>query len=169
MDKKKYGWTAWGILGFVFMPMGLIFLPLGLCLWFAKAGHHPEDPKVFLIVFGAIGAVFLILGLAFLSVDLRRRARMRRAYEGGYYVMAKIADVKANLNVNGIHGNPYTLECHYSDPDTGVTHVWFSRNLYMNVKDLLQSDEVPVYVDRSDYGIGFVDVDAVLPEISVHR
>ena len=39
----------------------------------------------------------------------------------------------------------------------------------MNVKELLTSDEVPVYVDRSDYRIAFVDVDAILPEISVHR
>ena len=168
-QKKKYGWTAWGILGFVFMPMGLIFLPIGLGLWFSKAGHNPEDPLVFLAVFGGIGAVFLFLGLAFLFVDLRRRARMRRAYESGNYVMAKITDVKVNTSVNGTHGSPYVLECQYKDPDTGVVHIWYSRNLYMNVKELLASDEVPVYVDRTDYRIAFVDVDAILPEISVHR
>ena len=56
-QKKKYGWTAWGILGFVFMPMGLIFLPIGLGLWFSKAGHDPEDPLVFLAVFGGIGSI----------------------------------------------------------------------------------------------------------------
>ena len=93
---------------------------------------------------------------------------LRRAYEGGYYVMAKIAGVKANRNVNGLHGNPYMLECHYTDPDTGVAHVWYSRYLYTDVTDLLKSDEVPVYTDRYDYSIGFVDVDAILPEIRVH-
>ena len=169
MEKQKYGWTVWGIISFVFIPIGLIFLPIGLGLWYAKAGNDPEDPIIFLVVFGGIGALFLIIGLAFLAVDLRRRARMRRAYEGGYYVMAKIADIKVNTSINGVHGSPWVVECHYNDPDTGETHIWYSRNLYMNVKDLLTSDEVPVYIDRYDKRIAYVDVDAVLPKISVHR
>lgn len=94
---------------------------------------------------------------------------MRRAYESGNYVMAKITDMKVNPSINGTHGSPYVLECQYKDPDTGAVHIWYSRNLYMNVKELLTSDEVPVYVDRSDYRVAFVDVDAILPEISVHR
>ena len=109
-----------------------------------------------------------MIGLLCLGKDIRRRAKQRRAYEGGYYVMAKIAGVKANRNVNGLHGNPYMLECHYTDPDTGVAHVWYSRYLYTDVTDLLKADEVPVYTDRYDYSVGFVDVDAILPEIRVH-
>lgn len=166
--KKKYGWTVWGLLGLIFAPMGLLFLVLGVALWSAGAGQKPEDPIIFLAVFGGIGVLFLLIGLLCLGKDLRRRARQRRAYEGGYYVMAQIAGVKANRNVNGPHGNPYMLECHYTDPDTGVAHVWYSRYLYTDVTDLLKSDEVPVYTDRYDYSVGFVDVDAILPEIRVH-
>jgi len=60
------------------------------------------------------------------------------------------------------------VECHYTDPFTGIAHVYFSRYLYTDVTDLLKSDVVPVYIDRMDDRVGFVDIDAVLPEIRVH-
>ena len=116
-----------------------------------------------------MGLAFLLTGLALLAADLRRRAKMRRAYEGGYYVTAKISGVKTQYNVNMNGRNPMMVECHYTDPDTGIAHIWYSRYLYTDVSDLLTSDEVPVYIDRMDDSVGFVDIDAVLPEIRVHR
>jgi hypothetical protein len=60
------------------------------------------------------------------------------------------------------------VEVHYTDPDTGTVHVFYSRYLYINAKRLLTSYEVPVYMDREDKRVGFVDIDAVLPKIEVH-
>ena len=37
-----------------------------------------------------------------------------------------------------------------------------------DVTKLLKSATVPVYIDRMNENIGFVDVDAVLPEIRIH-
>ena len=167
--RKKYGWTAKGILSLVFLPMGLLFLPLGVGLWSAGVGDDPEDPLIFLLVFGGMGALFLLAGLILLLLDLRRRHLLRRAYEGGYSVQAKIAGMKDITSVNMNGGHPSQLECHWTDPATGVVHVYYSRYLYHHVTDLLTSDEVPVYIDRMDERIGFVDIDAVLPEIRVHR
>ena len=62
-EKKKFGWTAKGIVGMIFTPMGLIYTVLGVLLWYFKAGDDPEDPVVFLCVFGGIGAVFLLRSL----------------------------------------------------------------------------------------------------------
>ncbi|MBQ6060457.1 MAG: hypothetical protein IJL36_03330 [Clostridia bacterium] len=167
--KKKYGWTVRGILGFVFGPMGLLFLSLGLLFWYFRVGDEPEDPEIFLYVFGGMGAAFLLVGLILLGMDLYRRARLRRAYEGGYFVMAKIAGKSAVENVSFHNGrHPWVVECHYTDPATGTVHVFYSRYLNVQVMDLLKSDEVPVYLDRMDQRVGFVDIDAVLPEIKVH-
>ena len=58
---------------------------------------------------------------------------------------------------------------HRRSPDTGTVHVYYSRYLYIDVGDLLQSDQVPVYIDRMNDSIGFVDIDAVLPKIQIHR
>ncbi len=169
MDRKKYGWTVYGIVGAIFAPIGLGFTLLGIALWVNRAGHRPKDYQMLCAVFGGMGILFLILGILFLSMDLRRRARMRRALEGGYYVMAKITGVhpQRNVSINGRH--PYVVECCYTDPATGIAHVYFSRYLNMDVTDMLKSDEVPVYIDRMDEENGYVDIDAVLPEIRIHR
>ena len=166
--RKKYGWTVKGILGMIFSPMGFLFLTLGICFRYFKVGDDPEAPEVFLYTFGGMGAVFLLTGLALLLADIRRRALLRRAYESGYYVTAQIAGIHDQKNVNTYGRHPSVVECHYTDPDTGVVHVYYSRYLYINVSDLLQSDQVPVYIDRMNGRVGFVDIDAVLPQIRVH-
>ena len=168
-ERKKYGWTAKGIVGMIFAPIGLLFLVMGVLFWHFRVGEGPDDPRLFLYIFGGVGAVFLLLGLGLLLADVRRRALQRRAYEGGNYVMAQIAGIKAQRNVN-INGRcPCVVECHYTDPLTGAVHVYYSRYLYVDVEDLLQSEQAPVYIDRMDDRVGFVDIDAVLPEIKVHR
>ncbi len=166
--RKKLGWTAFGIVGFVFAPIGLLFSILGPALYFSAAGRDAEDSLVFLCVFGGMGALFLILGICFLFYDIRRRSRMRRAIDMGERVMAKIAGVNAQTNVtfNGRH--PYVIECHYTDPDTGAVHVWHSRYLFFDPTDILKSAEVPVYLDRYDFKNAYVDIDSVLPEVQVH-
>ena len=82
--------------------------------------------------------------------------------------MGKIADIKTITRVNMPNGHPVVVEVHYTDPDTGTVHVYYSRYLYVNVGDMLMGEEVPVYLGR-DSGVGFVDIDAVLPRIEVHR
>ncbi len=167
-EKKRYGWTEKGIVGFVFVPIGCINALLGLILWAVGAGEDPEDPMIFLCVFGGVGLVLLAIGLGLILADVARRSAMRRAFEGGYYVMGKIAGVRERTNVNTGTRHPLVLECHFTDPDTGTAHVCFSRYLYFDPEDLLKTDEVPVYLERMGKGV-FVDIDAVLPQVVVHR
>ena len=168
-ERKKYGWTAKGIVGIIFAPIGFIFLVLGVLFWFFTIGDGSVDQMIFLYTFGGTGAVFFLVGLGLLMADIRRRALLRRAYESGHYVMAKIVGVNEQRNVNMNGRNPFVVECHYTDPGTGVVHVYYSRYLFVNVDDLLLSGEVPVYFDRMNENVGFVDIDAVLPVVKVHR
>ncbi len=173
-DMKRYGWTEKGIIGGIFAPFGLIFLVVGLL--FNGSVQASDERLAFLICFVGIGGVFLAVGLVLLGMELRRRARQRAAYEGGYCVMGRVAGCRVNtrVNVNGTH--PMVVEVHWTDPDTGTVHVFYSRNLYFNVEPLLTGNalkdslrfEVPVYLDRGDKRVGFVDIDAVLPRIEVH-
>ena len=82
--------------------------------------------------------------------------------------MGKTAGIRTITRVSMPWGHPVVVEIHYTDPDTGTVHVYYSRYLYVNVGDMLAGEEVPVYLDR-DSGVGFVDIDAVLPKIQVHR
>ena len=169
MNRKKMGWTVYGILGFVFAPMGLLFAIIGIVVWQAKSvsWQHPDDPVVFISVFGGIGGLFLILGLVFLLADVRRRRLQQRAYDGGNCVEAQILGVVTQRNVNTPYGQPRMIEAAWTDPN-GVVHVYRSRYLRSDVTKLLKSDTVPVYIDRYNENVGFVDIDAVLPEIRYH-
>lgn len=145
--KKRFGWTVWGIVGLVFASVSLVFIPVGLVVDAAKPGEYG---RVFLYVFVGMGAFFLILGLAFLSADLRRRYLLRRAWYGGNAVAAKVTGVRSvnNVSMNGRH--PVVLECEYQG------NVYRSRYLYRDVPET--GSEVTVYIDRIDDRIGFVDI-----------
>ena len=168
--RRKTGWTAYGIIGFVFTPMGLLFLIVGLVVgqsdrirWASRSVSMK-----FTAVFCGIGGLFLLLGLVFLAVDIRRRYLQRRAYESGNCVEAQILGVATQRNVSMLYGHPQMIEAAWTDPN-GVVHVYHSRYLNIDVTKLLKSDTVPVYIDRYNENIGFVDVDAVLPEIRIHN
>lgn len=81
---------------------------------------------------------------------------------------AQILGVATLRNVSMPYGQPRMIEAAWTDPN-GVVHVYRSRYLKTDVTKLLKSDTVPVYIDRYNENIGFVDVDAVLPEIRIHN
>ena len=164
---KKYGWTEKGIVGVIFIPIGLIFLVVGAFVTRTET-VEPDQRLAFLISFVGVGAVLFCVGMVLLMVDILRRKRQKAAYEGGHFVMGKIAGIRTITQVNLPSGHPVVVEVHYTDPDTGTVHVYYSRYLYVNVGDMLAGEVVPVYLDR-DSGVGFVDIDAVLPKIEVHR
>ena len=169
MERKKYGWTAAGIVGFIFTPIGLLFAVLGTVLGKSASvtWQRPDDRGVFLACFCGIGGLFLLIGLVLLFLDFRRRHLLRRAYNGGNCVDAQILGVTVQGNVNMLNGHPHVVECAWTAP-SGVVHVYRSRYLYTDVTKLLKTETVPVYIDRDDENIGFVDIDAVLPEIRSH-
>ena len=169
MEKKKYGWTEKGIVGLIFTPMGALFTLLGFFLWYFGVGKDPGDPRLFLFVFGGIGLPFLLTGLGLLWADIARRRADRAAYESGYSVMATIAGVHIARNMSNGVTNPRAVECHWTDPDTGEMHVWFSRYLSFTPPDELIGMQVPVYIDRMGGKGAFVDIDAVLPKVVVHK
>ena len=172
MEKRtvKVGWRDVGIVGMVFAPIGLIFTVLGVVLWQAGAGKDPEDPLLFLCIFGGMGVVFLLMGLGMIMADMGRRRAAQRAVDIGTLVMADVMGVSPVGNVTTHNGNhPWVVECRYQDPDTGVVHVLRSRYLNFNPTGLIEGKQVPVYVDRDGGKYGYyVDIDAVLPQVEIH-
>ena len=166
--KKKMGWTAKGIIGFIFTPIGVLFTLIAFLAWKLKPEwNDPIGAVIFQSVFGGLGLIFLFLGLVFLGLDLRRRSLLRRAYYSGNCVEAEIIRSIPQANLNTYKGQPSVVECAYTDP-SGIVHIYRSRYLYTDVSKLLTAKTVPVYIDRENEDIGFVDIDAVLPEIRIH-
>ena len=166
--KKKMSWTAKGSIGFVFTPIGALFVLIAFLVRALKPEwNDPVGSVVFQSVFGGLGLIFLFLGLIFLGMDLHRRALLRRAYYSGNCVEAEVIRSVPQTDVSTYKGQPFVVDCAYTDP-SGVVHIYRSRYLYTDVTKLLTAKTVPVYIDRDNEDIGFVDIDAVLPEIRIH-
>lgn len=169
--EPKYALNALDIIGMIFAPLGAVLIAVGRMIT-AIAESHPEnttgDPRLFFWIFGGIGAVFLLLGLIFLALMFRRRSIQRRIFAEGNYIMAAVTSVQPNYNVcvNGKH--PYVAECSYTDPETGVLHLFRSRNIYFDPTSILMDANVPVYIERGNFRHYYVDVDALLPEVQKH-
>ena len=144
---RHYGWTVWGILGFVFIPVSLVMLAAGAIVHAVEPG---EEGRIILMTFGIIGVTFLALGVGFLSIDLRRRHLLRRAYNGGYAVTARVTGIRTIYNVSFNGDHPVVLECEYQGK------IYQSRYLYRSIPEA--GSEVTLYIDRIDDRIGYVDL-----------
>ncbi len=171
--KREPGYTpnALDIIGMIFAPLGGVLILVGRIIT-GLAERHPEnttgDPRLFFWIFGGIGAVFLILGIIFLALMLRRRAIHKRIFAEGYYVMATVTSVMPDYNIR-INGKcPYFAECSYTDPETGILHLFRSRNIFFDPTAILMDARVPVYIEKGNYRHYYVDVDSLLPEVRRH-
>ena len=164
----------------VFFLCGCIFTPIGivvLVLAVVMAGnidyliaHGEGDVELLPWIFGLIGSVAAVIGIALLTRSARMRIKRRLLIENGESVTAEITAIPCNYAVR-VNGCPtFKVECRYTDPVTRVVHVFESENLLLDPTCYIdQSTTVRVYVDReSGYKNYSVDIDSILPEIQRH-
>lgn len=160
MRRKMF--DVYVILGIVFSVIGIGFAGMGIYSWFniddvnissSAQGDVDKLPLVFLL----LGAPFLIAGVVFWILVIRKSRRKARLLEQGYYVVgyAVKAMINTSVSVNGV--NPFFLECHYQDPATGQMHVFRSENLPYYPEELI-GKAVKIYVDRENFSHYYVDV-----------
>ena len=161
--KRKLGWTAKGIVGMIFLPLGLLFLAAGYFLLHAGAVYSPGAALAFRIVFYGEGFAFAGIGAVLLLLDIHRRKCIQFALDRGNYVTATAAAVSRVTSVRVRHEHPWVLECHYTESATGKLHVYKSRYLYSDPSGLI-GREVRVYVDDYYEKYYYVDVDGIQPK-----
>ena len=110
--------------------------------------------------------------------DKKRVDGLREAYENNCCVMADIVDVRAQTSNTKTSDNMFTgvryreyyqVECHYKDPGTGVTHIYYSPSLYFDPAGMIIAKQVPVYIDRNNEKNIFVDIYQALAPMEIHR
>ena len=171
MERKvKMGLSAMMIVAITFTILGATFLPIGII---AGMGLMRIDGEfiVFVAVFSGVGSIFLVLGIVFLILEMRKRNRCNHLLAEGYYVYAEVLDVNKNFNVQyGKHGHPYIVKCGYTD-ENGTLHVFKSRNIRQYPGNNLLGQQVRVYLDRNDYNNYknyYMDIDEILPRVIEH-
>ena len=162
--KAKTGISALLIAGIIFTCMGAIYLAVGICFHFFAVN---EISLIFLYAFGGLGMLFFILGVIFLTLEIRKRLRFNRLLQSGNYITAEISEINLNYSVriNGRH--PYVVVCRYQDM-MGTIHLFKSRNLSFDPGTLFQGQTVKIYVDGEDFKHYYMDIDEVLPKIIQH-
>lgn len=164
--KAKMGMGPMFIVGIIFTILGIGFLPMGIVLYFGLK-EETSVGFIFLCVFGGVGLLFLILGILFLVLEVRKRARCNELLNAGNYVMAEIMEISINYNVRVNDRYPYIVRCQYQDPN-GNVHIFKSRNLYFNPETILKDRMVRVYVNGENYKYYYMDIDEVLPKVFEH-
>ncbi len=159
-NAPRFSFSALDIIGLIFAPLGLVFAVLGLGLYAAD--------RLFLLVFGGVGLIFLLTGTAMLLYGWHKRTLLRRLVAEGYYVMATVTSVQPNYNIRVNGRTPYIAECSFTDPMTGTIHLFQSRNIYFDPTSILLDAQVPVYCKEGSYRLYYVDVDSLLPEVKRH-
>lgn len=162
--KAKMECDALFVVGIIFSIVGPALLVAGVSAFLAV---HSEENIIFLIVYGSTGLIFLVIGLVFLVIKIRKKQRCSRLLQAGSYVMAEIMETKINYHVRVNGRSPYVVECQYRDM-FGNVHIFKSRCLYFNPEPLFRDRMVRVYVEGDDYKHYYVDIDEVLPQVIRH-
>lgn len=164
-DKKvKIGITPSAIIGIVFTSISAVFMLITVIFFLQN------EATLFLIAISMlfVGIITLIAGLTFFLLYIRKRKRIRKIVEEGYYITAEIGEVSRNYNVQVNGRNPYNIRAAYTD-ETGCVHIFQSRNLYYNPEGMLRSQMVRVYIRRNEYKEYYMDIDAILPQVEFHK
>ena len=163
--KAKIGIGASLIIGIVFTIIGVTFLPCGIILHQTITDKTERD--IFLYTFGGIGIIFLLIGVIFLILMLKKRKEAQQLLVDGRYIVAEICEIVPNYTVRVNGKYPYVIHCKYEALD-GTVHIFKSRNLFFNPEPLLKSNSVKVYTDRTNYKKYYVDIDEVLSNVKIH-
>lgn len=159
--------------GCVFAFTGAIILAIAFFLMTGKAegfqGYSWGNTEILPFVFLLTGGISLAVGLGIILKWFQSATTKKRLLRDGNYVNAIITGAPVDYSVM-VNGWPtYRIECQYTDPTTGIVHIFRSENLTVDPSEIIQEREVKVYVEK---GGGFkhyyVDIDPILPKITVH-
>ena len=158
-------WTpnAMEIIGGVYTLLGAIFAALGLGLFI---GLKDEPGRMMGWIFGGIGGIFLILGILFLVITIRKRRVCRRLVESGRFLWAEISDCvpEYNITINGRH--PYRIFARYCRGET--VHLFRSEPVRGYPDASLIGQPVRVYVGDDTFRRYYVDLQGIQSRVVEH-
>ena len=106
--------TVLVIMGSILLGVGAVIMTVGIIMFFDISADNVSR-----FVFLGCGALFTILGAAFLLWVLLKLVRRKKLIESGEQLTGVITAVRLNMSVtvNGVH--PYRAECEVVDHYSG--------------------------------------------------
>lgn len=165
---KKYMSQPFFLIGLIFTPIGFVFLLIGILMGInidaiVNSPNSYGDVKMLPFIFGGLGAIFFIIGGAFVMSSIRKSRTIEILKEKGHYIYGVVTDIYVNstVMVNGIH--PFIVECEYEDDYTREKKRFRSEDLFFEPPNVI-GQQVRIYVDPQDHGIYHVDTEALFGE-----
>lgn len=149
---------AFTLVGSIFTIMGGFFLGTIVLIAFLLGW---DLTWIFILIFGLIGLIFLILGITFLTINERKRKMAQKLLDGGRFVWGTIqkTDYQYNVTVNGRHPACYIAIVESAD---GTTHVFRSGSVSTRFVPDLQGRQVRIYIEDDSYKNYYVDLEPLL-------
>lgn len=165
MDRKiKIGIGPAEICSIIFGVIGTIYLVIGLMLQNTPPNTEEHDAS---IAFTILGGVFLLTTVILLVTGTIKRRRLQRIVNEGRYVWGEIADITVNYNVRVNSRNPYIVMVRHVDRN-GSIHMFRSNNQYKYPDRSIIGKQVKVFYEDESFKHYYVDLDGVLPKITMH-
>lgn len=144
--------TVFVIMGLIFFGVGAAIMTVGIIMFFNISADNVSS-----FVFLGCGALFTILGTAFLLWVILKTVRRKKLIENGEQLTGVITAVRLNMNVtvNGVH--PYRAECEVVDPYSGERYLYSSDNTIEDISAFMGMS-VTVYADPNDRKKYYVDI-----------
>ncbi|WP_367924436.1 hypothetical protein [uncultured Ruthenibacterium sp.] len=145
------------IVGGIFAALGAVFGFLGLFLLY-KLSFTP------MLVFCALGGIFLAVGIGLLVAQSQIRRRRARLLDEGQRILADIVEVgyDTRVCVNGRY--PLVIRCQAVNPADGCVYVFQSQAFWFDPAPFLgDRTQLPVYVDPDNYRHYAVDTEGIVP------
>lgn len=144
--------TVFVIMGSIFFGVGAVIITVGITLFFDISSDNVDK----LLLLGC-GALFMILGAAFLLSVILKAVRKKRLIANGDQLTGTIVAVNLNMSVtvNGYH--PYRADCEVFDPNSGERYLYRSENTMEDISGLVGMS-VTVYADPNNRKKYYVDV-----------
>lgn len=112
-------------------------------------------------IFGGIGGIFVIIGIAFIMSVTKKKALARRLKETDYYIYAHIDCVDTtSIRINNYP--TYVIKCYYDNPYDGKRYRFKSEHIGFDPTMNMQGDTIRVYVDENDYSKYYVDLTGII-------
>lgn len=149
------------LMGSIFAGMGILFTAIGGIFSFIRSAASQDtllDVLPFLLSFGGVGIIFLIIGIVFIVIAKNQKRRHAHLKETGERLFASITGGMPDYTIRVNRKHPYRLECRYDDLFSGDTYLFRSEPIWQD-PNLYIGQQITVYADRTDRSKYYVDTE----------
>ena len=151
--------------------VSIVFGVLGLIYFILgmALSSFPADEEDTIVgtFFAILGCVFLLVALIIFFCTLLRKKHLQTIVETGHYLWGEIVDILPNYNVRVNDRCGYTVMVRHID-SRGNIHIFHSSNQKSYIDKSVIGKSVKVYYENDSFKNYYVDLEGVLPAVIEH-